>query len=86
MIKTIIIGSGFCSAVLTKVLNPNSNFLIFDKSRGPGGRSSTRRVDDVGFFDHGLQYISPITKEFDFFFKSVFKIFNQGVEWELSLF
>ena len=73
MIKTIIIGSGFCSAVLTKVLNPNSNFLIFDKSRGPGGRSSTRRVNDVGFFDHGLQYISPTTKEFDFFLNQYLK-------------
>ena len=25
----------------------NSNFLIFDKSRGPGGRSSTLLVDDL---------------------------------------
>ena len=67
MKKTIIIGSGFASAVLTKALDQNSNLLIFDKSRGPGGRSSTRRVENVGLFDHGLQYISPTIKEFDFF-------------------
>jgi renalase len=67
MKKTIIIGSGFASAVLTKALGQNSNLLIFDKSRGPGGRSSTRRVENVGLFDHGLQYISPTIKEFDFF-------------------
>lgn len=67
MKKTIIIGSGFASAVLTKVLDQNTNLLIFDKSRGPGGRSSTRRVKNVGLFDHGLQYISPTIKEFDFF-------------------
>ena len=67
MKKTIIIGSGFASAVLTKALDQSSNLLIFDKSRGPGGRSSTRRVENIGLFDHGLQYISPTIKEFDFF-------------------
>jgi renalase len=67
MFKTVIIGSGFSSAVLTKALDQKSNFLIFDKSRGPGGRSSTRRVENIGFFDHGLQYISPTIKDFDFF-------------------
>ena len=67
MNKTVIIGSGFSSAVLIKALDQNSNLLIFDKSRGPGGRSSTRRVESIGFFDHGLQYISPTKKEFDFF-------------------
>jgi len=67
MNKTVIIGSGFSSAVLTKVLDQNSNLLIYDKSRGPGGRSSTRRVEHIGLFDHGLQYISPTIKEFDFF-------------------
>ena len=67
MKKTIIIGSGFASAVLTKALDQNNNLLIFDKSRGPGGRSSTRRVENIGLFDHGLQYISPTIKEFDFF-------------------
>ena len=67
MYKTVIIGSGFSSAVLTKALDQKSNFLIFDKSRGPGGRSSTRRVENIGFFDHGLQYISPTVKDFDFF-------------------
>ena len=67
MNKTVIIGSGFSSAVLTRTLDLNNNTTIFDKSRGPGGRSSTRRVENVGFFDHGLQFISPKTEEFDFF-------------------
>lgn len=67
MNKTVIIGSGFSTAVLTKFLDQRSNLLIFDKSRGPGGRSSTRRVENIGLFDHGLQYISPTKKEFDFF-------------------
>ena len=51
--NTIIVGAGFSSAVLSKLLN-SKNLLIFDKGRGPGGRSSTRRVENIGFFDHGL--------------------------------
>ena len=70
--KTILIGAGFSSAVLSRLIN-NKNLLIFDKGRGPGGRASTRRVDNVGFFDHGLQYISPRTKEFDLFLNQYLK-------------
>ena len=64
--KTILVGAGFSSAVLSRLIK-NKNLIIIDKGRGPGGRSSTRRVDTVGSFDHGLQYISPRTKEFDIF-------------------
>jgi renalase len=64
--KTIIIGAGFASATLSNLIN-DQNLMVFDKGRGPGGRSSTRRVENIGLFDHGLQYISPTIKEFDFF-------------------
>ena len=64
--KTILVGAGFSSAVLSRLIK-NKNLTIIDKGRGPGGRSSTRRVDNVGFFDHGLQYISPRAKKFDIF-------------------
>ena len=80
MSKTVIIGSGFSSAVLTRALKQNSDTLVFDKSRGPGGRSSTRRVENVGFFDHGLQFISPKTEEFDFFLNQYLKSFTK--EWK----
>jgi len=73
MKKTIIIGSGFSSAVLTKTLNQNNNISIFDKGRGPGGRSSTRRVENIGFFDHGLQFISPSADKFDLFLNQYLK-------------
>ena len=70
--NTIIVGAGFSSAVLSQLLN-SKNLLIFDKGRGPGGRSSTRRVENIGFFDHGLQYISATNKEFDFFLNQYLK-------------
>ena len=73
MKKTIIIGSGFSSAVLTKTLNQDNYISIFDKGRGPGGRSSTRRVENIGFFDHGLQFISPSAEKFDLFLNQYLK-------------
>ena len=64
--NTILIGAGFSSAVLSRLLS-SKNLSIFDKGRGPGGRSSTRKVESIGFFDHGLQFISPEEKKFELF-------------------
>jgi predicted NAD/FAD-dependent oxidoreductase len=66
--KTIIIGAGFASATLSNLIN-DQNLTVFDKGRGPGGRSSTRRVEGVGNFDHGLQFVSPESLEFGKFLK-----------------
>jgi renalase len=66
MNKVSIIGSGFSAGVLSKNL-VSKDIIIFDKSRGPGGRSSTRRAENIGAFDHGLQFISPKEKKFELF-------------------
>ena len=65
-----IIGAGFSSAVLSHYLG-RDDIIIFEKARGPGGRSSTRKVEGVGVFDHGLQYITPKSKEFLEFIKNL---------------
>ena len=70
MKQIAIIGAGFSSAVLCHYLN-EKDIIIFDKARGPGGRSSTRKVDGVGVFDHGLQYVSPKSSEFLEFVKGM---------------
>ncbi len=57
-----IIGTGFSAATLGYFLNKDLDF--YEKSRGAGGRCSTRRVEDVGLFDHGLQYIKNPNPEF----------------------
>ena len=63
MIKNIaIIGTGFAAASLSYFLKEEVDF--YEKSRGIGGRCSTRRVNDVGLFDHGLQYIKNPDQEF----------------------
>ena len=56
MENLVIIGAGFSAAVLTEYLK-EMDPLIIDKGRGPGGRCSSRRVEDIGIFDHGLQYV-----------------------------
>jgi renalase len=77
--KTVIIGAGFSAAVFSKLIK-QSNILIFDKGKGPGGRSSTRRITNVGIFDHGLQFINSENKEFLNFLKK--NLFSWIKEWK----
>ena len=57
-----IIGAGFSAASLSYFIKKDLD--IYEKSRGAGGRCSTRRVENVGLFDHGLQYIKSPSSEF----------------------
>jgi renalase len=59
-----IVGSGIAGSTIANLLAKKFSVEIFDKARGPGGRSSNRRYSDNLSFDHGLQYISPKTSEF----------------------
>ena len=56
-----IIGAGFSAATLSYFVKKDLDF--YEKSRGVGGRCSTRRVEEVGLFDHGLQYIKNPNSE-----------------------
>ena len=75
-----IIGTGFSAATLGYFLKNDLDF--YEKSRGVGGRCSTRRVDNVGLFDHGLQYVKSENNEFKKFLSDYtiwqgnFKIFK----------
>ena len=77
-----VIGAGFSAATLCYFIEKDLD--IYEKSRGVGGRCSTRRVDNVGLFDHGLQYIKSHNKEFKKFLKDYsiwkgnFKIFQNN--------
>jgi len=59
-----IVGSGIAGSTIANLLSKKYSVEIFDKARGPGGRSSNRRYNNSLSFDHGLQYISPKTKNF----------------------
>lgn len=84
VVKVAVIGSGlgglsFCKTLLRRG-NPNLfQITVFEKSRGPGGRSTTRReqINSSSFsFDHGAQYFTardPIFQE------EVKNMLNEGV-------
>jgi renalase len=77
-----IIGTGFSAASFSYFIKKDLDF--YEKSRGVGGRCSTRRVENVGLFDHGLQYIKNPNSEFkkmlnDFsIWQGNFKIFENN--------
>ena len=54
-----VIGSGISGATISNLLNKKHSVDLYDKARGPGGRSSFKRLDKKIGFDHGVQYISP---------------------------
>lgn len=62
--RVAIIGAGFSGCHLYNLLKPfNFEISIFEKSRGTGGRLSTKYVDDK-FIDHGTPFIKSEDREF----------------------
>ena len=73
MSRYCVIGSGISGATIANLLSKNHSVDLFDKARGPGGRSSFKRlVKDKGF-DHGTQYISPKSRAFKKFINILIK-------------
>ena len=68
-----VIGSGISGATIANLLSKKHTVDLFDKARGPGGRSSFKRLDKVKGFDHGTQYISPKTLAFKKFTKELIR-------------
>jgi len=52
-----VIGAGISGLACARALAPHANVRVFDKSRGVGGRLSTRYAGDYEF-DHGAQYFT----------------------------
>ena len=68
-----VIGSGISGATIANLLSKKNSVDLFDKARGPGGRSSFKRLDKIRGFDHGTQYISPKSALFKKFIKELIK-------------
>lgn len=57
--KVAIIGAGISGLTCARILRENGMHVqVFEKSRGPGGRMSTRRAEESLRFDHGAQYFT----------------------------
>ena len=67
--KTIaVIGAGMTAAACVRILSRHGAEIdVFEKSRGAGGRMATRRLTDTLTADHGAQYFTSETHEFDTF-------------------
>jgi len=64
MIDYCIVGSGIAGSTIANLLSKKYSVEVIDKARGPGGRASNRRYKKNLSFDHGLQYITPKSKNF----------------------
>ncbi|WP_299827779.1 NAD(P)/FAD-dependent oxidoreductase [uncultured Roseobacter sp.] len=63
-----IIGAGLSGLRLAQRLTPFMQVTVFEKSRGLGGRMSTRRTDGFAF-DHGAQYFTARSADFEAFLR-----------------
>lgn len=68
--KIAIIGAGLTGLRLASLLSEAHQVSVFEKARGPGGRMSTRRADPYAF-DHGAQYFTAETAEFQTFIQAL---------------
>lgn len=63
MKRVAIIGAGISGLVLARELSAFADVVVFEKARGVGGRMSTRYADPF-YFDHGAQFFTARTREF----------------------
>ena len=75
MTKIAIIGAGLSGLTAAHLLKDHCDVTVFEKSRGVGGRMSTRRAEPY-FFDHGAQYFTAKTKPFQAFIQP---LLDQGI-------
>ncbi len=73
MIDFCVLGSGVAGSTIANILSKKYSVHVFDKARGSGGRSSNKKFKNNLSFDHGVQYISPKSKEFTSFTKRLLK-------------
>ena len=83
MLDYCVIGSGISGSTIANYLVKKNLVKVFDKANGLGGRSSYKRFKGKIGFDHGLQYISPKSREFKNFTKLLIKKKNiKTMEWK----
>ena len=76
MMDFCVLGSGIAGSTIANLLSKKYSVHVFDKARGLGGRSSNKRLKKKLSFDHGVQYISPKSKQF---IKFIEKLSNKKV-------
>lgn len=81
--KIIIIGAGIAGLSAARILTQKGHEVtVLDKGRGVGGRMSTRTIENAKV-DHGAQYFSVKTPEFQTLISEL-KLDNITAEWQLA--
>jgi predicted NAD/FAD-dependent oxidoreductase len=79
--KIAIIGAGLAGAWLARKLSETDlDVTVYEKSRGSGGRTASRTLDDIDI-DLGAQFIEANNNSFLDFIKSMFRK-NILIEWQ----
>lgn len=79
----IIVGAGLSGLTAAhELIKNNWEVIILDKGRGVGGRMATRRAGEARF-DHGTQYFSTKTPDFQAFTQTIIQK-NIAKEWHLQ--
>ncbi|MEO0882495.1 MAG: FAD-dependent oxidoreductase [Pseudomonadota bacterium] len=80
MTSIAIIGAGLAGTALASSLSGRADIRLFEKSRGIGGRMATRYAG-IFEFDHGAQYFSARTEDFQ---KALSPLISKGFvsEWD----
>ena len=73
MIDFCILGSGIAGSTIASLLSKKYTVEVFDKARGPGGRTSNKKLKSNLNFDHGTQYYSPKNNKFKAFLQKLIK-------------
>ncbi len=83
MTRIAVVGAGLSGLVVAHRLQSVADVTVFEKSRGPGGRMSTRYAGDFEF-DHGAQYFTARTGAFQSFLQP---LIEAGVvaEWRARI-
>lgn len=65
MSRVAVIGAGLSGLACARELSQAGHEVrVFDKARGPGGRTATRRTEPGPCFDHGAQYFTVREERF----------------------
>jgi photolyase PhrII len=76
-----VVGAGLAGLTAARILEDQGHeVVVLEKSRGPGGRMSTRRTGDLEF-DHGAQYFTARDPRF---LRHVFAWLERGLAAEWS--
>ena len=73
MIDFCVLGSGISGSIIANILSKKYSVCVLDKAKGIGGRSSNKKIKNLGSFDHGLQYFSSENEKFYKFLKPFVK-------------